>query len=229
MLLPPCSAPCELAQLRVGPGISQALATPLISRKLVHLYWAIPGYRREIYVDGVVFILGVEELLLGFEGWMAIFILINSVFFHYNCGFAFVNPCVTWSSSISMCDRILENPPYVIFCENWVWCVFDKLYPRANPSASLKPIALFALKIACFVCDRATTRWSKKLQSKGVAMHAYGVSVYHACTGNQLSQLGRSCPKWAQSSSSSRIQFPPTPISVISESRSAPSSSGSGL
>ena len=58
---------------------------------------------------------------------------------------------------IAKCDRILENPPYVIFCENWVWCVFDKPYPRTNPPASLRPIALFALKIACFVCDHATT------------------------------------------------------------------------
>ena len=45
-------------------------------------------------------------------------------------------------------------------------------YPRANPPASLRPIALFALKTARFVCDRATTILNEKLRSKGVAMHA---------------------------------------------------------
>ena len=50
--------------------------------------------------------------------------------------------------------------------------VSDKLYPRANPPASLRPIAPFALKIARFVCDRATTIRNEKLRSKGVAMHA---------------------------------------------------------
>ena len=73
--------------------------------------------------------------------------------------------------------------------------VSDKLYPRANPPANLRPIAPFALKIAHFVCDRATTIRNEKLRSKGVAMHVYGLSVYHACTGNQLSRLGQSRPK----------------------------------
>ena len=50
--------------------------------------------------------------------------------------------------------------------------VSDKPYPRTNPPASLRPIALFALKIARFVCDRATTILNEKLRSKGVAMHA---------------------------------------------------------
>ena len=28
------------------------------------------------------------------------------------------------------CDRLIwENPAYGIFCENLVWCIFDKLYP----------------------------------------------------------------------------------------------------
>ena len=31
-----------------------------------------------------------------------------------------------------ICDRIWQNPPYGIFCENRVWCIFDKLYHRAN-------------------------------------------------------------------------------------------------
>ena len=64
-------------------------------------------------------------------------------------------------------------------------CVFDKLYLRANPPANLRPIALFDLKIVRFVCDRATTIQNEKLRCKGVATHAYGVSVYHTYTGNQ--------------------------------------------
>ena len=32
---------------------------------------------------------------------------------------------------------------------------FDKLYPRANPPASLRLIAPFAFEIACFVYDHA--------------------------------------------------------------------------
>ena len=32
----------------------------------------------------------------------------------------------------------------------------DKLYHRANPSSSLRPIARFVVEIQRFVCDRAT-------------------------------------------------------------------------
>ena len=60
---------------------------------------------------------------------------------------------------------------------------FDKLYLRANPPVSLRPIARF-------VCDCATTIENEKLRSKGIAMHVYSVSAYYACTGNQLIQLG---------------------------------------
>ena len=47
----------------------------------------------------------------------------------------------------------------------------DKLYHRANPCSSLRPIARF-------VCDRATPPIFEKSQSKGVAMHTYGISAY---------------------------------------------------
>ena len=60
---------------------------------------------------------------------------------------------------------------------------------------SLISSTLELTQIARFVCDRATAIRNEKLRSKGVAMHAYGVSVYHACTGNQLGRLGRSRPK----------------------------------
>ena len=51
----------------------------------------------------------------------------------------------------------------------------DKLYHRANPHPSLRPIVCLVVEIQCFVCDHAIT----KLRSKGVAMHTYGVSAYY--------------------------------------------------
>ena len=56
----------------------------------------------------------------------------------------------------------------------------DKLYHRANPRSSLRPIAHFVVEIQRFVCDRATPPIIEKLRSEGVAMHAYGVSAYYA-------------------------------------------------
>ena len=56
----------------------------------------------------------------------------------------------------------------------------DKLYHRANPRSSFRPIARFVVEIQHFICDRATLPIIEKLQSKGVAMHAYGVSAYYA-------------------------------------------------
>ena len=46
----------------------------------------------------------------------------------------------------------------------------DKLYHRANYLPSLR-------QTVRFVCDRATLTENEKLQSKGIAMHAYGVSI----------------------------------------------------
>ena len=63
---------------------------------------------------------------------------------------------------------------------------FDVYLSRANLLPSLRPIALFALEIARFVCDPDTCIKIEKLRSKGVAMHAYSISAYYACTGNQL-------------------------------------------
>ena len=56
----------------------------------------------------------------------------------------------------------------------------DKLYHRANPRSSLRLIAHFVVDIQRFVCDHATPPIIEKLRSKGVAMHAYGVSAYYA-------------------------------------------------
>ena len=50
----------------------------------------------------------------------------------------------------------------------------DKLYHRANPRSSLRPIVCMVVEIQRFVCDRATPPIIEKLRSKGVAMHAYG-------------------------------------------------------
>ena len=55
----------------------------------------------------------------------------------------------------------------------------DKLYYRANPRSSLRPIVRLVVEIQRFVCDRATPPIIEKLRSKGVAMHAYGVSAYY--------------------------------------------------
>ena len=56
----------------------------------------------------------------------------------------------------------------------------DKPYHRANSRLSFGPIARFAIEIESFVGDRATPPTIEKLRSKGIAMHAYGVSVYYA-------------------------------------------------
>ena len=56
----------------------------------------------------------------------------------------------------------------------------DKLYHRANPSASLRLIAHFALELECFVHDRIVCIENKKLLSKGVAKYVYSVSVCYA-------------------------------------------------
>ena len=55
----------------------------------------------------------------------------------------------------------------------------DKLYHRANLRSSLRPIMCLVVEIQRFVCDRATPLIIEKLQSKGVARHAYGVSAYY--------------------------------------------------
>ena len=55
----------------------------------------------------------------------------------------------------------------------------DKLYHRANPRSSLRPIMCLVVEIQRFVCDRATPPIIEKLQSQGVAMHAYGVYAYY--------------------------------------------------
>ena len=55
----------------------------------------------------------------------------------------------------------------------------DKLYHRANPRSSPRPIARLVVEIQRFVCDRPTPSIIEKLWSKGVAMHTYGVSAYY--------------------------------------------------
>ena len=84
----------------------------------------------------------------------------------------------------------LGKPSIWDFSKSWAWCMVDKLYHRANPCSSLTPIAHFVVEIQHFVCDRATPPIIEKLRSKGVAMHAYGVSAYYAWTGNQLNGPG---------------------------------------
>ena len=98
---------------------------------------------------------------------------------------------------VHICDRIWENPPYFPFYEILFSCIIENLYHRAN----LRPIARFALELERFVHDRDTSIENEKLCFEGVAMYAYGVSVYYAWTGNQLNGPGRSCLKWTLMSS----------------------------
>ena len=56
----------------------------------------------------------------------------------------------------------------------------DKLYHRAVPCSSFRLTVRFVVEIQRFVCDRTTPPNIEKLQSKGVAMHAYCVSAYYA-------------------------------------------------
>ena len=67
----------------------------------------------------------------------------------------------------------------------------DKLYHRADLCSSFRPNARFVVEIQRFVCDRAIPPLIEKLRSKGVAMHAYGVSAYYTWTGNQLNGPGQ--------------------------------------
>ena len=57
---------------------------------------------------------------------------------------------------------------------------FDAWLISSNPRSSLRPIVCLVVEIQRFVCDRATPPIIEKLRSKGVAMHAYGVSAYYA-------------------------------------------------
>ena len=79
-----------------------------------------------------------------------------------------------------ICDRVWENPAYSEFYDFLVSYIFDKLYHRANPRSSFRATVRFVVEIQHFVCDRATPPTIEKLRSKGVAMHAYGVSAYYA-------------------------------------------------
>ena len=71
------------------------------------------------------------------------------------------------------------NPPYCLLYEILVSCIFDKFYSRANPPASLRPIARFAQELERFVCDCITLTKIEKLRSKGVAMHTCSFPVYY--------------------------------------------------
>ena len=108
----------------------------------------------------------------------------------------------TWSK----CDRLWENPAYGIFYENRVWCIFDNLYHRANPCSGFRLIVCFAVELHRFLSDRTTPPKIDKLQSKSVAMHLYGVSVYYyVYTRSHLNGPGWSRSKWKQRSSEGPI------------------------
>ena len=59
-----------------------------------------------------------------------------------------------------------------------VWLISSTIKLTRVPS--FRPIVRFVVEIKRFVCNRATLPIIEKLRSKGVAMHAYGVSAYYA-------------------------------------------------
>ena len=93
-----------------------------------------------------------------------------------------------------VCDHLWENPACGIFYETKFDAYLIKLYHRANPCSSFRLIACFAVELQRFVYDRATSSIIKKLRSKGVAMHVYGISIYYVYTGSQLNGL-----EWSRS------------------------------
>jgi hypothetical protein len=95
-----------------------------------------------------------------------------------------------------ICDRIWENPAYREFYEILVSYIFETLYHRANLPPSFRLIACFPLEIQRFIYDRAPLIKIEKLRPEGIAIHAYGVSIHYAYTGNQLNGHGRSRSKW---------------------------------
>ena len=75
---------------------------------------------------------------------------------------------------------------------------------------------LYFIELQRFLCNRATPPTIEKLRSIGIAMHAYGVSVYYAYTGNQLNEPGWSPSKWMQRSNESWIS--PSIMRAVSSS-----------
>ena len=65
----------------------------------------------------------------------------------------------------------------------------DKLYHRANPRSSFRPIACFIVEIQRFVCDHATPPIIEKLQSKGVAMLCMRMVIPHTMREPEINQM----------------------------------------
>ena len=80
------------------------------------------------------------------------------------------------------CDRIWENPPYGIFRENRDRNIYQQYNVRTNLAPSFRSIARSISEICSLLCDDARTIELEKLRSKGVAMRAHALSVYHECT-----------------------------------------------
>ena len=77
---------------------------------------------------------------------------------------------------MDICDQMWENPLYGIFLK----IEFDVWLISSTIELSFRLIACFVVEMQHFVCDRTIPPTIKKLRSKGVAMHAYGVSAYYA-------------------------------------------------
>ena len=63
------------------------------------------------------------------------------------------------------CDRLWENLAYGMFCENWVWCMVDKLYHRATPHSSFRLIVRFVVEIVlCLRLRHTPNNWEITVQ-----------------------------------------------------------------
>ena len=69
---------------------------------------------------------------------------------------------------------------FFVEVEFYVWLIISTI------ELSFRLTVHFVVKIQRFVCDRTTPLIKKKLRSKGIAMHAYGISAYYASPRNQL-------------------------------------------
>ena len=72
----------------------------------------------------------------------------------------------------------------------------DKPYHRANSHSSFRLIVHFAVELQSFVCDRTTPPTIEKLRSKGVAMHAFSISIYYEYTRSQMDLGGAVQNEW---------------------------------
>ena len=68
----------------------------------------------------------------------------------------------------------------IVKVEFYVWLISSTIELTSVQVSDRLPTVCFVVEIQCFVCDRPTPSIIEKLRSKGIAMHAYGVSADYA-------------------------------------------------